>query len=507
MKLTSIPLSACVLALFLNTPISASQNAISASSVASKLKSGVKTIYTHSDGAASAFAALKIDGSVVTWGISSSGGDSSAVASKLTGVKKIYPCAYNAFAALKEDGAVVVWGNSAKVEEANKVAADLSAGVKELFFNTDAALAWKEDGTIVTWGNSTNGGDSNSVTVKLHSGVEQIVSFPFAFAARKGDGSVVLWGNANQPPLQNWGSIESQLFSGVKELKWLGPIWNDIGHGVLIAEKGGSQVRIQAQNFTNKTATSQHQTISANASTAELLSNGSVVQNQNTDKGVVSFDSVSELLNAGVVSISASYSTFAALKDDKSVVTWGDGDGADSSTVKKELSSGVVKIYNGGPSDWFLALKDNGALVFWGTTGWKDKSYVPSKDIKSKLTSGVTQISASTTNDSWTFAALKKDGSVVTWGDFTRGGDSGAVADKLRNNVKEIYSNNFGFAALKEDGSVVTWGEILSSGRSGNSTEQPKKEKKGSKKKGKAKSDLTKKTSVKKSRGKKSKKQ
>ncbi len=32
-----------------------------------------------------AFAAIKADGSVVTWGVSSAGGDSSAVAVKLTG--------------------------------------------------------------------------------------------------------------------------------------------------------------------------------------------------------------------------------------------------------------------------------------------------------------------------------------------------------------------------------------------------------------------------------------
>ncbi len=56
------------------------------------------------------------------------------------------------------------------------------------------------------------------------------------------------------------------------------------------------------------------------------------------------------------------------------------------------------------------------------------------------------------------FAAVKEDGSVVTWGDAVNGGDSSEVSEDLRSSVKEIFSNAYAFAALKEDGSVVTWG-------------------------------------------------
>ena len=53
-----------------------------------------------------AFAALKTSGSVITWGDSSNGGDSSQVSSSLSsGVSVIYSTAY-AFAALKTDGSV-----------------------------------------------------------------------------------------------------------------------------------------------------------------------------------------------------------------------------------------------------------------------------------------------------------------------------------------------------------------------------------------------------------------
>ena len=53
-----------------------------------------------------AFAALKQDDSVVTWG----GSDSTSVASLLSdGVVTLY-CTFSTFAALKQDGSVVTWG-------------------------------------------------------------------------------------------------------------------------------------------------------------------------------------------------------------------------------------------------------------------------------------------------------------------------------------------------------------------------------------------------------------
>ena len=67
------------------------------------------------------------------------------------------------------------------------------------------------------------------------------------------------------------------------------------------------------------------------------------------------------------------------------------------------------------------------------------------------------------------FAALKTDGSVITWGGdvdldgsanrYTdTGGHSFEVADQITSDVSTIYSNVGAFAALKNDGSVVTWG-------------------------------------------------
>ena len=57
------------------------------------------------------------------------------------------------------------------------------------------------------------------------------------------------------------------------------------------------------------------------------------------------------------------------------------------------------------------------------------------------------------------FAAVKHDGSVVTWGYAACGGNSESVKSELQVGVDHVVGTQRAFAALKEDGSVVTWGD------------------------------------------------
>ncbi|MFM6180290.1 MAG: Calx-beta domain-containing protein, partial [Dolichospermum sp.] len=145
----------------------------------------------HEVGNDTAFAALKSDGSVVTWGADWAGGNSSSVSSSLTsGVNQIFSNSW-AFAALKSDGSVVTWGNFT-------VSSSLTSGVTQIFSNDLAFAALKSDGSVVTWGYSNSGGNSSSVSSSLTSGVTQIFStLGGAFAALKSDGSVVTWGDSS----------------------------------------------------------------------------------------------------------------------------------------------------------------------------------------------------------------------------------------------------------------------------------------------------------------------
>jgi hypothetical protein len=143
-----------------------------------------------------AFAALKNNGSVVTWGFSAYGGDSSSVAGSLSsGVAAVYSNG-NAFAALKSNGSVVTWGVAAEGGDSSSVAGSLSSGVIKVYSTRSAFAALKSNGSVVTWGVADQGGDSSSVAGSLSSGVTAVYSHQLAFAALKNDGSVVTWGLA-----------------------------------------------------------------------------------------------------------------------------------------------------------------------------------------------------------------------------------------------------------------------------------------------------------------------
>jgi hypothetical protein len=79
-----------------------------------------------------------------------------------------------AFAALKQDGSVVTWGNPQHGGDSSDVSSLLSFGVTWVVPNHHAFAAIKEDGSVVTWGHPCCGGDSSSVGVSLMKGVREV---------------------------------------------------------------------------------------------------------------------------------------------------------------------------------------------------------------------------------------------------------------------------------------------------------------------------------------------
>ena len=136
-----------------------------------------------------------------------------------SGITKIFSTG-SAFAALKSNGSVITWGGD-DGGDSSEVASQLSSGVAQIFSTYMAFAALKSDGSVIAWGfgggDGYGGGDSFSVASQLSSGVAQIFSTYGAFAALKSDGSVITWGNSDYPP--RWGGdssgVASQLRSGV----------------------------------------------------------------------------------------------------------------------------------------------------------------------------------------------------------------------------------------------------------------------------------------------------
>ena len=166
----------------------------------------------------SAFAAIKADGSVVTWGKGKYGGDSSAVQAQLQDVTTITANHY-AFAALREDGSVVAWGDTAEGGTVpSTLTTSLSSGVTELFATKRAFAARKgATGELVLWGNPYHGGDAGAAAAYLSSGVHTVCSNDVAFTAILQDGRAVAWGHTSTFRAPGLLSSGGAIFAGVDQ--------------------------------------------------------------------------------------------------------------------------------------------------------------------------------------------------------------------------------------------------------------------------------------------------
>ena len=115
------------------------------------------------------------------------------------------------------------------------------------------------------------------------------------------------------------------------------------------------------------------------------------------------------------------------------------------------VTAGTTPLLLAATKNSFAALKSDGSVITWGDSFYGGNSSA----VATLLGTNVAQIFST----GFAFAALKSDGSVITWGNSSRGGNSSAVAASLTSNVVEVFSTGYAFAALKSDGSVVTWGD------------------------------------------------
>jgi len=199
-------------------------------------------------------------------------------------------------------------------------------------------------------------------------------------------------------------------------------------------------------------------------------------------------------ITGGIVSITMSGNSGAALKTDGTVEVWGK---ADSGGTHPGGLTGVTKIVSVGQAGGtFAALKDDGTVVIWG----KDLGPTTITDVVDIVSTGFTFLfitsdgslhphgpgfrggcdtggAAYTGHDpatwGWSckpngvtagvqiahnsqgFAVLQSDGSVKTWGGGPYRGDPNIGAGS---GITKIFAGNSAFVALKSDGTVVAWG-------------------------------------------------
>ena len=358
-----------------------------------------------------------------------------------------------AFAAVRPDGSVVTWGHSSYGADSSAVANELSCGVVHVFATKKAFAALKADGSVVTWGDASRGGDSSAVASELND-VRKIYSNDWAFAAVKNDGSLVIWGERTR-------GGEAAI---MKELRWATG-WEAYPlHSSLLDGSRGRVIKIVSNNYAFA-ALFEHKDVPGKKSVftwGDELRGGDAhihrlggTYTPNREDLVYSFWSkdVTALLEEGVVDIVANNDAFAALKEDGSVVTWGDRDrGGWPGSVENKVQSDVVKIlpcYN-LMEECFVAIKSSGEAVVWP---FHDR--VPLGD----LASGVVDVVY--TNGST--VAIKEDGSVLIWWSYYPSGyfPSGHLPGGGRpEKVEKVFANADAYASIRLDGMVGSWGDI-----------------------------------------------
>jgi len=513
-----------------------------------------------------AFAALRADGSVVTWGDPLHGGDSSSVSNQLSsGVVQLYST-HSAFAALKDDGSVVTWGLGSKPvsivwtdKKGNKgtnviklngggdsstVANLLRSGVVDISSSLTTFVARKDNGTLVVWGgdfmyplitntyfsygapvvtpsvtlaiqgeplaktraypNSTgtnyltnvlifrNRWDATASKPFTITGVAKVYSSLGFFQAMQSNGTVtpliptnslqIIVGktittitNSSPPNIPDDFTISESSISDIAPS--VGPFAGLKNDGSVIQllpyvspTPSPNDVPFPASNLTSNVA----KIFANDSSFAALTTDGGVLTwGDSTSGGATyyndylsgAFTDVSQQLSSGVKEVFSTGSAFAALKQDGSVITWGENisggsptDIQDNADRPVDLQGAVMKI--AGTSSAFAALKSNGSVVCWGDSGGSPYFYtnsiytnpftVPvgvSNDLAGGIQSLIGNIGA--------FAALKSNGSVVHWGDLITPQSSNGI----NNGVARVFSSSVAFAALKSNGSVIAWGD------------------------------------------------
>ncbi|CAE7860364.1 unnamed protein product [Symbiodinium necroappetens] len=198
-----------------------------------------------------AWAAILDDGSVVTWGNPSYGGDSGWAEPDLRNVVKIQSNPW-AFAAILHDGSVVAWGD---LDKGGSIGQRLT-GVRDIQASARAFAAILNDGSVEAWGDEDGGGFLSEDIVDCHL-VRGIQWNCRAFAAILDSGSVVTWGDAayggecNTGHLRGVVAIEATISA--------------------FATEGGDSSRVQAQLRNVVSIAADTRSFTA------ILSNGSLV--------------------------------------------------------------------------------------------------------------------------------------------------------------------------------------------------------------------------------------
>ncbi len=415
-----------------------------------------------------AYVALHADGTVSTWGLVAYGGNFH------TGGCKPHP---------RENS---IYLSDSNPPEGKKVVTIVS--------NRYSFTAIKADGSITTWGGDCGGNDkqdheddypdnfgSNYLTSAypnnifptdeehkndapaVGSRVVEVVPSEGAFVAVLEDGRIVSWGDKG-----HGGSYETHYPSGL-----------------LSGFTGGSQIPLHGVTGSSKSFAVLNKD-------GKLASFGNPAYGGNLTTSIPEGSSTTKRFTR----VFPGYMSFSAIGQDGLITTWGDiqtsynGDATifGSGNIRKftPARSGYTVDRDTVKALWViptssanLAVLANGTAIAWGNNsqGGSIKRIYPAGAFDRIGSSDADSIAQVYSN--WdSFATVKHDGSLVTWGkilnsDNTPASGSWATVEPSSEKdrkfidttrIERIYSTSFAFLALKVDGSFMVWGSKQAGG-------------------------------------------
>ena len=154
---------------------------------------------------------------------------------------------------------------------------------------------------------------------------------------------------------------------------------------------------------------------------------------------------------------------FAAVNSAGTVTSWGNTDYNYDDAFPEGILTDVVSISS--TSTAFAALRSDGTVAAWGASAnggavpASDPNAVP--DPATRVTNGLVNV-ISISSTQYAFAAIKSDGTVVSWGLAGNGGPGAMNAHAGQpsglTGVIAVYGNAHCFLALKEDRTAEVWG-------------------------------------------------
>lgn len=381
-------------------------------------------------------AVLKTNGEVVVWGSGADGdADYSAIIDDVDRIIEPDPDAPRySIAAIKKDGSLVTWGDP---EYGGGISNHEGAmRVKDAVYVKDtrirSVVAFNEDGSVSRFGAYEPSRKNSSVDFDDLKNIRQLITGKWSGGNYKSEDMYAIDGNGDVNafcwvPLQYCADVSNIDLSNIKEI-------HSGGYLFAALKMDGSLV---SWGLNRSYPTSYDNPLT-----------GVVIKPLSDNPGV-----------ADVIQLIASRDSFAALRSNNEVITWGDPrNGGNPTGVDLVHVDTLYSTHSG-----FAAKKHDGTVVIWRETG-----KVVADNVKTLV--------AMNSN----YVAIKMDGTVGFWDvdgndryedliSYEYDDDYNVIGSTMPSltGVKEIIGGRYSFSALKEDGTVYSWGTGGNDGDSG----------------------------------------